>query len=437
MTEPKKPYNTAFREAAAEAIVAWNETYPENAIAVGQNFSGLSEKMHGTFMFEYLLPKVGRTDLFQVKIQDRFIRYTKMLLNMAQFNEEYTMTDIVPTMLRSDANVMTNFTVNFPKMRTKFYNEGQVYQHRYSINPKDRLKWSSVGDMLREQQAIHDNVISSFNMYNEDAKKATLIDYALRTIKDRTKVNNAEELVQAMLLKYLNLQSKSHKHNETDLAAGDEYTRKTTVSNGEDLLFITTDQIKLYILNSIIANTFQIAGIDITSQISSFEDLGGNYELTEAVTITDAETKKAFAGMGFIFDRENFTFPAKSKFNWDVTGLTEFVGKTKEIKPKSEFWCAIYDVNALRFEMNRENGIRIQDDSVNGWSGIINITVSMMTNNNISPFPNKCVIYSDDKDVAGNLYHLYDQANAKQEQMHRDSLSSKRRLTMQEFMVTL
>lgn len=434
---PKKSYNAAFREAAADAIVAWNESYPENPISVGQNFSGLDTKMHGTFMFEYLLPKVGRTDLYQVKIQDRFIRYTKMLLNMAQFNEEYTMTDIVPTLLREDADIMTNFKTNFPKMRTKFYNEGQVYQHRYSINPKDRLKWSSVGDCLRNQQAIHDNVMSSFNMYNEDAKKATIIDYALRSIKDRTKVGSADELVEKMLLKFLNLQSKSTKHNETDMAAGDENTRKTTVSNGEDLLFITTDEVKLYILKSVIANTFQVAGIDITNQISSFEDLGGNYELTEAVTITETKTKAAFEAMGFMFDRENFTFPKGSKFNWDITALTEFAGKFREIKPVSKWWCAIYDVNALRFEMNRENGIRIQDDSINGWSGVINITISMMTNNNISPFPNKAVLYSDDKDVANNLYELHKKANERQAQMFEDGLVGKPALTIQEFMVTL
>lgn len=433
----QQTFNTAFRKQAAEAIVAWNETYPENPISVGQNWSGFSEKMHGTFMFEYLLPKVGRTDLFQVKIQDRFIRYTKMLTNMAQFNEEYTMTDIVPTMLREDADVMTNFKTNFPKMRTKFYNEGQVYQYRYSINPKDRLKFSSIGDCLRAQQAIYDNVISSFNMYNEDAKKATIIDYAMRSVKDTTKVENADDLVQLILLKYLNLQSKSHKHNEADLAAGDEHTRKTTVSNGEDLLIITTDEIKLFILNSVMANTFQVAGIDITNQISSFEDLGGNYELTEAVTITSDKTKAAFEAMGFIFDRQSVTFPKGSKFNWDITSLEEFKSKYKEIKPKSKFWFAMYDVNAFRFEMNRENGVRIQDDSINGWSGVVNVTVSMMTNNNISPFANKCVGYSDDADVEGNLYHMLAQANERQAQLYEEGTVGKPSLSIQEFMVTL
>nr|DAK50478.1 MAG TPA: Major capsid protein [Caudoviricetes sp.] len=432
-----KTFNTAFREQAAEAIVAWNKDYPENPISVGQNWSGLSEAMHGTFMFEYLLPKVGRTDLYQVKIQDRFIRYTKMLLNMAQFNEEYTMTDIVPTMLREDADVMTNFKTNFPKMRTKFYNEGQVYQYRYSINPKDRLKFSSIGDCLRAQQAIYDNVISSFNMYNEDAKKAAIIDYAMRSVKDTTKVENADDLVQLILLKYLNLQSKSHHHNEADLAAGDANTRKTTVSNGEDLLIITTDEIKLFILNSVIANTFQVAGIDITNQISSFEDLGGNYELKEAVTITSDKTKTAFEAMGFMFDRPSVTFPKGSKFNWDITQLEEFEGKYREIKPQSKYWFAMYDVNAFRFEMNRENGIRIQDDSINGWSGVVNVTVSMMTNNNISPFANKCVGYSDDADVEGNLYHMYAQANQRQAQMYEEGTVGKPSLSIQEFMVTL
>ncbi len=57
-------------------------------------------------------------------------------------------------------------------------------------------------------------------------------------------------------------------------------------------MILTTDSVKAYLLNTKIANTFQIAGLDLTNHIISFDDLGGIWKITDDATIAASDIDK-------------------------------------------------------------------------------------------------------------------------------------------------
>src|SRR5699024_3434386 len=126
----------------------------------------------------------------------------------------------------------------------------------------------------------------------------------------------------------------------------------TTVTDLKDIVILTNDSMKTYLLDTKLANTFQVAGLDLSDRIISFDDLGGIYKVNEDVTISDEDTVQHFKAYGDYQLAIGDVVPKDSVLTFDVSELTEFVDKVTEIKPSSDLFAYVFDVNKLRYRRN-------------------------------------------------------------------------------------
>ena len=119
-----------------------------------------------------------------------------------------------------------------------------------------------------------------------------IVDYAMNQLQDsnRRMASSKEDLTERVFEAILNMQNNSAKYNEVRKASGGALGQYTTVSKLKDIAILTTDSLKSYLLDTKIANTFQMAGIDFTDHVISFDDLGGVYKSTQDVTLSNEET---------------------------------------------------------------------------------------------------------------------------------------------------
>src|SRR5699024_2302180 len=96
----------------------------------------------------------------------------------------------------------------------------------------------------------------------------------------------------------LNIQNNSAKYNEADTASGGSIGRYTTVSALKDVVILTTDSMKTFLLDTKLANTYQVEGLDLSDRIISFDDLGGIWKTTADITIAEQDTVDVFESMG-------------------------------------------------------------------------------------------------------------------------------------------
>src|SRR5699024_2080609 len=152
----------------------------------------------------------------------------------------------------------------------------------------------------------------------------------------------------------------------------------------------TSDRIKTYLLDTKIANTFNEKGIDFTNRIISFDDLGGTFEITEDVEIENADTLDFIVAMGNYQARIGDIVPEGTVMTYDITKLTEFDGKYKEIKPESDLFAYIFDERKLRYrrytkDMLKQPFNNPEFDEVTYW-------LHYYTSKNMSPFYNSVVV---------------------------------------------
>lgn len=402
---PEKKISQKLKADMNEALKMWNSDNPQGAWQIGTNWSNVGNELFETFINKYLFPKINETSLINVALADRFSWLTKEVDVIAQFSEEYVFADIVPTTLDLSQDEILNLRRNYPKMMTKLYGQGNYMKYKFTLNNNDnRLNWSTIGDAMASIAGLYERIISSFNIDEERRKKATIIDYGLTQIKATQKVSSKDELVDAITESMLDMQDQTDLFNEADHASGDDGLRHTTASNLEDIVIITDNKTKNYLLNTIVANTFQIAGLDITNHIMSWVDLGGVYKTTEDITISDPVTVAKFSAMGSWDKVHGFGLfiPKGSVFTFDVSQLSEFVGKCEEVKPVSDNFALLFDVNGLRFKRNTKGMLKqpIYLQETDEWQHML----MYYTFKAVSPFFNKKMIYSDDKDVANNAY---------------------------------
>ena len=164
----------------------------------------------------------------------------------------------------------------------------------------------------------------------------------------------------------LNLQNNSPKHNETSSASGGSIGQYTTISKMKDLLIVTSDTAKAYLLDTKLANTFQANGIDLSSHIISFDELGGVYKTTKDVKVTK---------------------PIKEK----LEAYGDY--QVEEIKPKGEYFAAIYDVRGIRYKRCTKG--MLKEPFYNGEFDETTYWIHYYSMKALSPFYNKVTITSE------------------------------------------
>lgn len=315
----------------------------------GTNWTNV-DTMFETFVNKFLFPKIDETVLIDVALGNRFDWLAKEKDFVSQYNEEYVILDTVPVNMNLSKNEELMLKRNYPKMATKLYSQGVLKKTKFTLNNNDtRFNFQNLKDATAYALGVYKKRISDINVVEEQEIKGMLVDYALNQVKEKRVVASREELFTGVFEGILNIQNNSAKYNEADTASGGEIGRYTTVSDLENVLILTNDSMKTFLLDTKLANTFQVAGLDLSDRMMSFDDLGGIWKMTADVTIAEPATLAKFKAMGDYQIEIGDIVPVDSVITFDITGLTEFVGFVEEIKPPSDLFAFVFDLNKLRY----------------------------------------------------------------------------------------
>ena len=175
------------------------------------------------------------------------------------------------------------------------------------------------------------------------------------------------------------------------MASGGAIGRYTTNTTLDKLVILTTDKVKAFLLNSKIAHTYQVSGLDFTNHIISFDDLGGTYKLTAPVTVTNVGTVNEFKKYGDYQLAQGDILPEGSIITFDVSGLSEFTDKVKEIKPDNDNFAYIFDVDKLRYKRYTKDML---DEFYNPEFREYTYWLHYHSTKNVSPFFNNIIVYT-------------------------------------------
>ena len=377
----------AIAQATQSAILQFNND-TQNSWSFGANWNNQGTSFE-TFVNSYLFPKLNETLIVETVNGNRFDFLAKEVDFIGQYSEEYVILDSVPISMDLTKSAELMLKRNYPRMASKIYQQGILKKVKFTLNNNDsRLNFATIGDAIKYAISVYKKKISDINVAEEAEYKAMLLDYSLNFTADKRTVSSMQGLFQELSKAILNLQNNSSKHNETATASGGAIGRYTTTSKLNDLLIVTTDEAKAYLLDTKLANTFQVAGIDLSSKIISFDDLGGTYKTKKDIKVTK-KIKEGLEAMGDYQVEIDDTIPQATIFTFDVTKLFD-TADIEEIKPSGEFFAMLFDVRGLRYKrctkgMLKEPFYNGEFDETTHWIHYYSMKA-------ISPFYNKVVI---------------------------------------------
>lgn len=377
----------AIAQATQSAILQFNND-TQNSWSFGANWNNQGTSFE-TFVNNYLFPKLNETLIVETVNGNRFDFLAKEVDFIGQYSEEYVILDSVPISMDLTKSAELMLKRNYPRMASKIYQQGILKKVKFTLNNNDsRLNFATIGDAIKYAISVYKKKISDINVAEEAEYKAMLLDYSLNFTVDKRTVSSMQGLFQELSKAILNLQNNSAKHNETATASGGAIGRYTTTSKLNDLLIVTTDEAKAYLLDTKLANTFQVAGIDLSSKIISFDDLGGTYKTKKDIKVTK-KIKEGLEAMGDYQVEIDDTIPQATIFTFDVTKLFD-TADIEEIKPTGEFFAMLFDVRGLRYKrctkgMLKEPFYNGEFDETTHWIHYYSMKA-------ISPFYNKVVI---------------------------------------------
>ena len=356
----------------------------------GTNWSNVATDFE-TFVNKYLFPKLNETAVHNVALGNRFEWLAKEIDFIGQYSEEYVILDTLPVNMNLSKTEELMLKRNYPHMATKLYGQGVLKKTKFTLNNNDtRHNFLTLGDATKYALAVYKKRISDINVSEETEVKGTIIDYALNHVKDKRTVTSRDELFTEIFEGILNIQNNSTKYNEADTASGGTLGRYTTVSKLDDVVILTNDSMKTYLLDTKLANTFQVSGLDLSDRIISFDDLGGLWKTTADVTISESATLEKFGYMGDYQVNAGDIVPEGSVLTFDVSELTEFVGSVEEIKPNSDLFAYVFDINKLRYRRHTKG--MLKQPFYNGEFDEITYWLHYYSFKSMSPFYNSILV---------------------------------------------
>ena len=356
----------------------------------GTNWTNVGSDFE-TFVNKYLFPKISETLIQNVALGNRFEWLAKEIDFVSQYSEEYVILDTVPINMNLSKNEELMLKRNYPKMATKLYSQGVLKKQKFTLNNNDtRHNFQTLADATQYALGVYKKRISDINVSEEIEIKGMILDYALNHVKDTRTVTSREELFTEVFEGILNLQNNSSKYNEADTASGGQLGRYTTVSKLDDIVILTNDSMKTFLLDTKLANTFQVAGLDLSDRIISFDDLGGTFKTTEDITISESATVDYFRVYGDYQIEIGDFIPKDSVLTFDVSALTEFVDKVKELKPESDLFAYVFDLNKLRYRRNTKG--MLKQPFYNGEFDEVTYWLHYYSFKSMSPFFNSILV---------------------------------------------
>lgn len=379
----------AISQAVREALITHNSE-TGHAWTFGTNWTSEGKEFE-TFVNKYLFPKLNETLVIEAVLGNSFDWLAKEVDFIGQYSEEYVILDTVPIEMDLSKNAELMLKREYPKMATRLYGQGILKKTKFTLNNNDvRLNFLTIGDAITYAVSVYKKRISDINLAEEREMKAMLVDYGINQAKDQREVTSMEELFEVLTEAILNLQNNSEKHNEANKASGGAVARFTTVSKMSDLIILTSDKVKRYLLNTFLANTFNAQGIDLSKIIISFDDLGGTYRVKQDVTVTEA-IKTKLQTFGDYQVEVGDIIPKGYVFTYDITGVSDFTGKVEEIKPDSDLWAMVMDARAIRYKRFTKG--MLKQPFYNGEFDEVTYWIHYYSFKAISPFYNKVVVH--------------------------------------------
>ena len=372
---------------AVQASLITHNTETGHAWTFGTNWDNKGKEFE-TFVNKYLFPKLNETLIIESILGNRFDWLAKEVDFIGQYSEEYVILDSVPIELDLSKNAELMLKRNYPKMATKLYGQGILKKLKFTLNNNDtRLNFLTIGDAITYAVSVYRKKITDINVAEESEVKAMLVDYGINHVADKRTVTSMEELFEKLSEAILNLQNNSAKHNEASTASGGALGRFTTNSKLSDMIIITTDKVKRYLLNTFLANTFHAEGIDLSKIIISFDDLGGAYRTTSDITVTQPILNKLQL-FGDYQVQVGDTIPKGYVFTYNVSDV--ITSDIEEIKPKSDLFAMVLDARAIRYKRYTKG--MLKQPFYNGEFDEVTYWIHYYSFKAISPFYNKVVI---------------------------------------------
>jgi hypothetical protein len=372
-------------QAVRESLIT-HKSETGHAWTFGTNWDNQNTQFE-TYVNKYLFPKLNETLIIESILGNRFDWLAKEVDFVGQYSEEYVILDSVPIELDLSKNAELMLKRNYPKMATKLYGQGILKKLKFTLNNNDtRLSFLTIGDAITYAVSVYRKKITDINVAEEAEIKAMLVDYGLNQANDKREVTSMEELFEVLSEAVLNLQNNSAKHNEANKASGGALGRFTTASKLNNLVILTTDKVKRYLLNTFLANTFHNEGIDLSKIIISFDDLGGTYRVTEDTTVTQPILEK-LQTFGDYQVQVGDIIPKGYVFSYDVSDV---IDNCEEIKPNSDLFAMVMDARAIRYRRFTKG--MLKQPFYNGEFDEVTYWIHYYSFKAISPFYNKVVI---------------------------------------------
>lgn len=391
MPTKKKDIPTLIADSAKASLQDFNHDYGKQW-TFGENWSNVNT-MFETYVNKYLFPKINETLLIDIALGNRFNWLAEEQDFIGQYSEEYVIMDTIPIEMNLSKSEELMLKRNYPQMATRLYGSGIVKKQKFTLNNNDvRFNFQKLGDATNYALGVLRKKISDINVQEEKEIRAMIVDYAINQLNDsnRRTASSKEDLTERVFEAILNMQNNSAKYNEVNKASGGAVGQYTTVSKLKDIAILTTDSLKSYLLDTKIANTFQMAGIDFTDHVISFDDLGGVYKSTQDITLANEDTINYLRAFGDYQAMIGDVIPTGSVFTFDVTNLKEFSGKVEEIKPDGELFAFIFDVNGLKYKRNTQG--MLKEPFYNGEFDEVTHWIHYYSFKAMSPFFNKILI---------------------------------------------
>lgn len=391
MADKKTDIPTLIADSTKASLQDFNHDYGKQW-TFGENWSNVNT-MFETYVNKYLFPKINETLLIDIALGNRFNWLAKEQDFIGQYSEEYVIMDTIPIEMNLSKSEELMLKRNYPQMATRLYGSGIVKKQKFTLNNNDvRFNFQTLGDATNYALGVLRKKISDINVQEEKEIRAMMVDYAINQLQDsnRRTVSSKEDLTERVFEAILNMQNNSAKYNEVHKASGGSVGQYTTVSKLSDIAILTTDSLKSYLLDTKIANTFQMAGIDFTDHIISFDDLGGVYKTTKDVTLANEDTINYLRAFGDYQAMIGDVIPTGSVFTFNVSDLKEFKGNIEEIKPQGELFAFIFDINALKYKRNTKG--MLKEPFYNGEFDEVTHWIHYYSFKAISPFFNKILI---------------------------------------------
>jgi len=384
-TTPKKTTNKVLSGSALSALQQFNNdfnagwTFGTNWTSVGKQFE--------TFINKYLFPKINETLLIHADLGNRFDWLAKEEDFIGQYSEEYVILDSVPISMNLSKSEELMLKRNYPKIASKLYGTGILKKQKFTLNNNDvRLNFSTLGDAVSYALSVYKKRISDINVSEEREIKGMLVDYALNVTKDTRPATSAEEVFKNTFEAILNIQNNSDKYNEANKASGGELGRYTTSTKLDNTAILTNDKMKTYLLDTKLAGTYQAEGLDLSNRIISFDDLGGVYRTTADVEVASQDTINYFRTYNDYQIEMGDTIPSGVVITFDVSSLTDFTDKVVEIKPETDQFAFIFDINKLRYKRYTKD--MLKTPFYNGEFDEVTYWLHYYSSKSVSPFYN-------------------------------------------------